>query len=55
MFTQRVWNKEVSVRFGYRKCLSRAAGEWGKSYFSVHIQNAKICEPWNRRRRSAFG
>lgn len=28
-------------------------GEIG--YFSVHSQNAKICEPWNQRRRSAFG
>lgn len=33
VFIQRVWNKEVSVRFGYRKCLSRAAGDQGESYF----------------------
>lgn len=60
LFIQRVWNKEVSVWLQYVLSLQSVGlqelmkgGEMG--YFSVHSQNAKMCEPWNQRRRSAFG
>lgn len=58
MFNQRVWNKEVSVWFQFN-LIVKFTESVGLGVLTMggemHIQNAKICEPWNQRRRSAFG